>query len=178
MGSLLLLGWAGSAAAHGFGQHYDLPAPLWLYVVGAAATVAVSFVVVGLCAHGTSGAGPTLVSTSCSGQLGRFMAHPVFLVCLKLVSAGLLVLIIVAGLLGHQNPAKEPCANAGVGHLVGWAGVCLGPGRQSLGASEPLEGAFWVGRGALSSGGSRAGDSPVTGRIRLRWGPGRGYCCS
>ena len=53
---ILLLGWAGSAAAHGFGQHYDLPVPLWLYVVGAAATVAVSFAVVGLCAHGTSGA--------------------------------------------------------------------------------------------------------------------------
>ena len=35
------------------------------------------------------------------------MAHPVCLFCLKLVSASLLVLIIVAGLLGQQNPAKN-----------------------------------------------------------------------
>lgn len=107
MGGILFLNWAGSAAAHGFGQHYDLPAPLWLYVVGAAATVAVSFAVVGLCAHGTSGPDAYPRLNLLQWPLGRCMAHPVFLGCLKLVSAGLLVLIIVAGLLGHQNPAKN-----------------------------------------------------------------------
>ena len=104
---ILLLGWAGSAAAHGFGQHYDLPVPLWLYVVGAAATVAVSFVVVGICVRGTSGAGTYPRLNLLQLPVGRFVAHPVCLFCLKLVSAGLLVLIIVVGLLGHQNPAKN-----------------------------------------------------------------------
>src|SRR5262245_20249286 len=59
---------------------------------------------------------------------------------------------------GAAKPGEEPCANPGVGHLVGWVRVCLGPGRQPLGAAELLEGAFWVGRGALSSDYSRAAD--------------------
>ena len=33
--------------AHGFGQRYDLPVPLWLYLLGAGATVGFSFLVVG-----------------------------------------------------------------------------------------------------------------------------------
>ena len=36
------------ACAHGFGQRYDLPIPLSFYLVGAAAAVVVSFVIVGL----------------------------------------------------------------------------------------------------------------------------------
>ena len=43
----------GQAYAHGFGERYDLPVPLWLYVGGAGATVALSFVVIGLFVRGT-----------------------------------------------------------------------------------------------------------------------------
>src|SRR5262249_56062463 len=39
---------AGPAAAHGFGQRYDLPIPLSFYIWGAGATVALSFVGFGL----------------------------------------------------------------------------------------------------------------------------------
>jgi hypothetical protein len=35
------------AGAHGFGQRYDLPIPLSFYLVGTAAVVVVSFVIVG-----------------------------------------------------------------------------------------------------------------------------------
>src|SRR5262249_49911156 len=47
LGSLALifgLAAAGPAAAHGFGQRYDLPIPLSFYIWGAGATVALSFV--------------------------------------------------------------------------------------------------------------------------------------
>ena len=37
-----------SASAHGFGERYDLPVPLNFFLVGAGATVALSFVVIGL----------------------------------------------------------------------------------------------------------------------------------
>ncbi|SVE13021.1 uncharacterized protein METZ01_LOCUS465875, partial [marine metagenome] len=41
------------AHAHGFGERYDLPIPLNYFLLGAAATVAVSFVVIGwLMRHG------------------------------------------------------------------------------------------------------------------------------
>src|SRR6516162_6781354 len=44
------------AAAHGFGQRYDLPLPLSLYLFGAAAAVVVSFVIVGLLVRESPGA--------------------------------------------------------------------------------------------------------------------------
>src|SRR5438876_7876158 len=41
--------------AHGFGQRYDLPLPLSLYLFGAAAAVILSFVVIELCARHPAG---------------------------------------------------------------------------------------------------------------------------
>ena len=46
------------AYAHGFGDRYDLPMPLWLYIIGAGAAVAFSFVVVGAFLRGNPGAKP------------------------------------------------------------------------------------------------------------------------
>ena len=34
--------------AHGFGERYNLPLPLWLYIYGGGATVALSFILIGL----------------------------------------------------------------------------------------------------------------------------------
>ncbi len=34
------------AIAHGFGERYDLPVPLWLWVVGAGATIVLTFAVI------------------------------------------------------------------------------------------------------------------------------------
>ena len=36
------------AVGHGFGQRYDLPVPLWLWVIGAGATIVLSFVILGV----------------------------------------------------------------------------------------------------------------------------------
>ena len=41
----LACAYGGQAAAHAFGQRYDLPIPLLLYLIAAAAVVALSFVV-------------------------------------------------------------------------------------------------------------------------------------
>jgi hypothetical protein len=42
---LLITAFAGTSTAHGFGQRYDLPLPLGIYLTGAALAVAFSFVV-------------------------------------------------------------------------------------------------------------------------------------
>src|ERR1700740_115460 len=47
---------ATSAEAHGFGQRYDLPLPLSLYLFGTAAAVVLSFVIVGLFGRHAPGA--------------------------------------------------------------------------------------------------------------------------
>src|SRR6185503_17043067 len=45
------------AAAHGFGQRFDLPLPLWLWVAGAGATVVLTFAAMALFFRGQSLAG-------------------------------------------------------------------------------------------------------------------------
>ena len=42
-------------AAHGFGERYDLPVPLSLYLFGAGAAVALSFVMMGVFVRGGTG---------------------------------------------------------------------------------------------------------------------------
>ena len=37
-----------TVVGHGFGQRYDLPVPLWLWVIGAGLTIVASFVIVGV----------------------------------------------------------------------------------------------------------------------------------
>ena len=72
----LSLGWSGPAAAHGFGQRYDLPVPLWLYVTGAAAAVALSFFVVGVFVRGTYRLHAYPRLNLLQYPIGRLLAHP------------------------------------------------------------------------------------------------------
>src|SRR5271163_1240286 len=80
---------AAPAAAHGFGQRYDLPLPLSLYLFGTAAAVILSFVVVALFARHAPGArGYPRV------DLG---AYPLLAAALKLIAMGLFFLTVTAG---------------------------------------------------------------------------------
>ncbi len=47
-GSAVFVWLASPAAAHGFGQRYDLPLPLGLWVLGAGATIVLTFAVTAL----------------------------------------------------------------------------------------------------------------------------------
>jgi hypothetical protein len=95
------------AQAHGFAQRYDLPVPLALYVTGAAAAVALSFVVIAFFVQGkrTVASYPryNLLATS----VGRLLASKTTIALLRLISAGMLMLIIIAGLIGDTNPFKN-----------------------------------------------------------------------
>lgn len=95
------------AKAHGFGQRYELPLPLDIYLYGAAATVALSFLVFGLFlrrAHGgRTGDGSDILAT----PAGRAIAHPAILLVLKLVVLGLFIVTVLAGLIGDQNPYRN-----------------------------------------------------------------------
>lgn len=51
LGFFLLVAFGSGAQAHAFAQRYDLPLPLWHYIVGAGATVAISVLVAGLFAR-------------------------------------------------------------------------------------------------------------------------------
>lgn len=78
----LLLGMASPpAAAHGFGQRFDLPLPLWLWVAGAGATIVLTFVVIALFVRERSfGSDYPRVRLPRFGALVRFLAALVFIV--------------------------------------------------------------------------------------------------
>jgi len=95
------------AWAHGFGQRYDLPLPLSLYLFGTAAAVIVSFVVVGLFARHTPGARGYPRIDLLAHPLGRWLAHPVLLALLKLITAGVFILTVTAGFCGNQDPYRN-----------------------------------------------------------------------
>jgi hypothetical protein len=96
-----------SAWAHAFGQRYDLPLPLSLYLWSAGFVVAVSFIIAALFLR--------------SGELGarrraRDISHSLFArilnaapvrVVFKLFSVCLLLLILISGLSGEQDPSEN-----------------------------------------------------------------------
>nr|NIN64723.1 hypothetical protein [Anaerolineae bacterium] len=103
----LILGSAGAVYAHAFGQRYDLPVPLLLYVTGAAVAVAFSFVVIGVFVHGTPGVGKYPRVNLLRSPLGRILAHPALLFSMRLASVGMFILLILTGLLGNQHPLSN-----------------------------------------------------------------------
>ena len=95
------------AAAHGFGQRYDLPLPLALYLVGAGAAVCVSFVIVGVFVRRVPRGGLYPRVDLASRGIGRFILHPVWGLVLKCVALAVFVVTLAAGFIGDQNPYRN-----------------------------------------------------------------------
>jgi len=111
------------AQAHGFGQRYDLPLPLSLYLFGTAAAVVLSFVIVGLFARHTPGAqGYPRLDVSVYPP-GRWIAHPAVALVLRLIAIALLILIILAGFVGSQNPYQNLAPT--LVWIIFWVGLAV-----------------------------------------------------
>jgi hypothetical protein len=95
------------AAAHGFGQRYDLPIPLAYYLIGTAAAVAVSFLIVGLFAQDRGRPHRPIDIDLLATPIGRVLASPQLVFALKLVTLAGFIITIVAGLRGDQNPYRN-----------------------------------------------------------------------
>ena len=109
------------ASAHGFGQRYDLPLPLWLYLLAIAAAIVFSFVVAALFMRQA----PRSVSYPHVGLLahsfGRLIAHPALALALKLISLVLFVVALAAGFRGNQNPYQNIAPT--LVWVIGWVGL-------------------------------------------------------
>jgi hypothetical protein len=95
------------AAAHGFGQRYELPVPLSLYLLGAAAVVALSFLVLGLFVRRPQTTSPGKRWDLLATAPGRVISHRTVLGVLRATALGLLVVVVLAGLLGAANPYRN-----------------------------------------------------------------------
>src|ERR1700730_10659152 len=95
------------AAAHGFGQRYDLPIPLSFYLVGAAAAVVVSFLIVGLFVREAPRVHSYARIDLIAAPLGRWLASPSLALVLKFLALAAFIITILAGCRGDQNPYRN-----------------------------------------------------------------------
>ena len=136
--------------AHGFGQRYDLPVPLLLWLGGAALAVAFSFIVVAVFVRGATARATYPRLDLLKSPLGRALAHPVVTVTLKAAAVAALVFVVVAGLLGSQNPTRNPApvlvwvvwwvGFAYVSALLGNVWALVNPWKTVFGWAEALQG--------------------------------------
>jgi hypothetical protein len=105
--ALAVGGLTGPAAAHGFGQRYDLPIPLSLWVAGAAAAVALSFVIIGLFARSGAARSDYPRVNLLRWRAGRMLADRRTRLIARVVAAALLLLVVAAGTFGNQNPTRN-----------------------------------------------------------------------
>ena len=91
--------------AHGFGERYDLPVPLNYFLVGAAATVALSFVVIGFFVRQRPGSFDyPRYNLLGSRWLGGFLTGWPLLGLIRVVSVAVFALVVVAALFGTNKP--------------------------------------------------------------------------
>ena len=95
----------GATSAHGFGQLYNLPVPLWLYGWAAAATLILSFVVAALFLSATPrSGGPASLDLRGRPWLEalRSLVTP-----LRGLALFVLLLCLATGYLGHRDPLRN-----------------------------------------------------------------------
>ncbi len=157
---------AAPAQAHGFGQRYDLPVPLGLYLAAAAGAVVCSFAVIALFVRGRPA--PAVAPPAAPG----WAVPPALRIAGQAVAVFLLLLVLAAGWLGNQNPLMNlaptavwiiwwvglPYLSALLGNLwrgvnpwaalFGWAEALAGR-RLSLGLHYPPALGVWPGLALL-----------------------------
>ena len=89
--------------AHAFGQRYDLPIPLSYFMAGAAATVALSFVVIGIFLRGGS-AQFRYPRFNLLSLPGATLTSQIKVLAAQVISALLLLLVLATSLFGSDNP--------------------------------------------------------------------------
>ena len=109
------------ASAHGFGQRYDLPLPLSLYLWATAAAVVVSFVVAGLFMRETSRERAYPRFDLLAHPLGKAIASLPVVFAVKLLGALLFVVVVAAGFLGNADPYRNIAPT--LVWVIGWVGL-------------------------------------------------------
>lgn len=117
----LPLCWASPAFAHALRQRYDLPIPLGLYLAGAGATVALSFVVITLFTRRPPWRGSYPRVNLLRFRALRILAYPGILFACRLLSVGLFALILLAGIFGTQNTFRNIAPTAV--WVIWWVGL-------------------------------------------------------
>ena len=97
----------GPAFAHAFGARYELPVPVWLFIVGGALTVTLTFVVVAAFARGGAERYARARWQLSGTSIGGLLIHPWTIAALKLAGVVALALVVAAGFIGTKDPNRN-----------------------------------------------------------------------
>ena len=153
--ALLLIATGALAAqpvyAHGFGERYDLPVPLGYYMIGAGATVALSFVVIGVFVRAAPGLhGYWRLNLFGYRPLSAVIQSRAFVLGIQAVAVFLFLLTVATGLFGDRSPSTNFAPTfvwviwwVGVGFFVALVGnlwALMNPWSIMFGWAEALKG--------------------------------------
>jgi hypothetical protein len=149
------------AGAHGFGERYDLPLPLSLYLYGTAGAIIASGIIAGLFVRHAVPDRSYLRIDLFAHPAGRMVAHPAVIILLRLAALLLFIVTVTAGFIGDQNPYRNIAPTmvwivvwvglAYVSAFVGDLWALLNPWRTMFEWAEALSARLGA-RGGLSLG--------------------------
>ena len=111
------------ASAHAFGQRYDLPLPLWMFVSGAAAAVVLSFIVIALFLRHKPEPGIYPTVNLLANPVGRFLAHPLMLGLVRVSFTAWFGLTVAAGFFGVASPYEN--LSVVMVWVIAWVGLAF-----------------------------------------------------
>ena len=92
-------------SGHAFGQRYDLPIPLSYFLIGAAATVALSFVVIGMFVQkGRESFTYPRLNLLDVPLVGAILSNGIAAILIRMLSVAVLILLLLTGFLGTNRP--------------------------------------------------------------------------
>jgi hypothetical protein len=109
--------------AHAFGQRYDLPLPLWLFISGSAVTVAISFLIVAIFARPVQKNSARTKFDLLNNPVGKFFIHPISIGLIRFIFMGFFLLTIATGIWGSQNPLNN--LSIVIVWVIAWVGLAF-----------------------------------------------------
>lgn len=103
----LIVFFPASVSAHGFGQRYDLPVPLGLFMLGAGASVVLSFLGMGLFVRRKRESMDYPSYNLLASPLSAWIGNRGFLSFVRAISVILFCVMLAAGFWGSENPDKN-----------------------------------------------------------------------
>ena len=109
--------------AHAFGQRYDLPLPLWLFISSGAVTVMISFIIIALFARPAKEKTTPIRLNLLKNPIGKFLIHPISVGLIRFVFLAFFLLIVTTGFWGLQNPLNN--ISVVMVWVIAWVGLAF-----------------------------------------------------
>ena len=95
------------AFAHAFGERYELPVPVWLFIVGGALTVTLTFVIVAAFARAGAERYAQARWNLSERSIGRLLRARWIIAALQALGVAALALVVLAGFAGSKDPNRN-----------------------------------------------------------------------